>query len=98
MAAVHAGKSEIALRWLSKIPRDHPLYYRLATPWLALAHAKSGDTDEGRALMTQYLVRHPTYSISGWSKAFPPHTPQAAAQRERIAVVLRSLGVPENDP
>lgn len=97
MAAVHAGKSDFALGWLAKIPRDRPLYYRLATPWLALAHADSGRFDEARALMAEYLSRHPTYSLAGWRRAFPPHTLQAGEQRERIAALLSRLGVPDGE-
>lgn len=96
MAAVHAGQNELALHWLSKVRQDHPLDYRLATPWLAIALATSGREEEARAAMAEYLSRNPSYSISGWRRAFPPHTPRVAEQRERIAEVLHWVGVPES--
>jgi DNA-binding winged helix-turn-helix (wHTH) protein/tetratricopeptide (TPR) repeat protein len=95
MAAVHAGKSDIAVDWLLKGPKDNTLFYRFATPWLAVAYAEVGREDQGRALIAEYLSRHPSYGITGWRKAFPGHNPVVAEQRERIARVLRRLGVPD---
>lgn len=96
MAAVHAGKSDAALHWLLKGRQDDPLYYRLAVPWLAVAYADVGREEEGHAAMAQYLSHHPTYALAGWSKAFPRLNPRVAAQRDRIAQVLRRLGVPDS--
>ncbi len=97
MAAVHAGRSDTAEHWLLKGRQDDPLYYRLAMPWLAIAYADLGREDEGRALMAQYLAKHPTYALAGWSKAFPRLNPRVAVQRDRIAEVLRRLGVAESN-
>jgi DNA-binding winged helix-turn-helix (wHTH) protein len=95
MAAVHAGRSDIAVHWLLKGPKDNSLYYRFATPWLAVAYADVGREDAGRALMADYLLRHPSYGMPGWRKAFPGHNPIVAEQRERIAHVLLRLAVPD---
>jgi tetratricopeptide (TPR) repeat protein len=97
MAAVHAGQSDIAVHWLLKGREDDALYYRLAMPWLAIAYADLGREDDGRTLMAQYLAKHPTYALAGWSKAFPRLNPRVAAQRDRIAEVLRRLGVPDSN-
>lgn len=97
MAAVHAGQSDTAMHWLLKGRQDDPLYYRLAMPWLAITYADLGREDDGRVLMAQYLTHHPTYALAGWSKAFPRLNPRVAAQRDRIAEVLRRLGVPDSN-
>lgn len=95
MAAVHAGNSDVALRWFLEVHHENPLYYRFATPWIAVAYADAGRDDEGRALLAEYLARNPTYAMSGWTRTFPALSPQVAEQRQRIADVLRRLGVPE---
>lgn len=97
MAAVHAGRSDSAEHWLLKGRQDDPLYYRLAMPWLAIAYADLGREEEGRTLMAQYLAKHPTYALAGWSKAFPRLNPRVATQRNRIAEVLQRLGVPHSN-
>jgi hypothetical protein len=45
--------------------------------------------------MAEYLAGHPGFAISVWYNAFPRYNAVVAAQRERIAKVLRRLGVPE---
>jgi tetratricopeptide (TPR) repeat protein len=95
MAAVHAGKSDVAIDWLLKVRREDPLYYRLAMPWLAIAYADVDREEEARALMAEYLVRNPSYGMAGWRKAFPNHTPSVAKQRHRMGQVLERLGVPD---
>jgi hypothetical protein len=47
--------------------------------------------------MAKYRARDPDFTISTWSEDYPRSHPVVAAQRERIAQVLRVLGVAEGD-
>jgi len=94
MAALHAGKSEEAARWLLKARRARPAY-RLPVPLLAVAYAETGREEEGRALMAEYLARTPGLTMQTVKRDFPARNATVAKQRQRIAAVLRRLGVPE---
>jgi DNA-binding winged helix-turn-helix (wHTH) protein/Tfp pilus assembly protein PilF len=93
MAAVHAGKSETALEWLLKWREPNQLFDRLASPWLAVTYADLGEEQKARA----HLARVPNFTMAAFGSAFPAGNPVVARQRERIAAVLRRLGVPEGE-
>lgn len=95
MAAVHAGKGEIALEWLQKWREPNPLYERFAGLWLAVAYADTAQEDAARATIAAHLARVPSFTIVSFHRDFPSRTFAVAEQRERIAGVLRRLGVPE---
>ena len=96
-AAAHAAKYEVAAVWLEKARAAKP-DYRHPIPLLAVAYAETGREEEGRALMAKYLERAPHLTIATMRRDFPSRNPIVKAQRERIAAVLRRLGVPEGTP
>jgi DNA-binding winged helix-turn-helix (wHTH) protein/tetratricopeptide (TPR) repeat protein len=97
MAAVHAGDHELALTWLQKSEERSPIYRRHVLLWRAIALGALGREAEGRAVMAQYLADAPDFSIASWKRTFPWRNAAVAAQRERIATVLRRLGLTEGD-
>jgi TolB-like protein/tetratricopeptide (TPR) repeat protein len=95
-AEVHQENYGEALHWLQKAHGADPDYDR-AVLWLAIAEAGLGRREKGRSLMAKYRARDPDFTISTWSEDYPRSHPVVAAQRERIAQVLRVLGVAEGD-
>jgi DNA-binding winged helix-turn-helix (wHTH) protein/Tfp pilus assembly protein PilF len=95
MAAVHADRSETAIRWFQKWREPGQPYERFVAPWLAVAYIDVGREDEGRALIAAYLARVPTFTIATFTRNFPSSRPAVARQRQRVTELLRRLGVPE---
>jgi DNA-binding winged helix-turn-helix (wHTH) protein/tetratricopeptide (TPR) repeat protein len=95
MAALHAGKDEVALAWLLKAKRRGGSYYRFAFLHLAVAHALLGREAEGRDTLAVYRARWPALSLAGLERDLRAHNPAVSAQRERILAAARRLGVPE---
>jgi DNA-binding winged helix-turn-helix (wHTH) protein/Flp pilus assembly protein TadD len=94
MAALHAGRNEQAVRWLLKA-REARSTYPLPVPLLAVAYAETGRVAEGRSLLAEHLALAPGLTMLTVRADYPPHNPIVAVQRERIASVLRRLGVPD---
>ncbi|MBN9088765.1 MAG: winged helix-turn-helix domain-containing protein [Reyranella sp.] len=97
MAAVHASDGETALRWFQKSEEASPAYRRFVAVWRAVALADLGREDEARSLLVGYLSNKPAITIASWRRNFVDGSETVAAQRARIAGVLRRLGVPDGD-
>jgi adenylate cyclase len=94
MAALHAGRNEQAVHWLLKARETRPSY-PLPVPLLAVAYAETGREAEGRALIVEHLTRAPSLTMQTLRRDYPARNSIVAKQRERIADVLRRLGVPD---
>jgi DNA-binding winged helix-turn-helix (wHTH) protein/cytochrome c-type biogenesis protein CcmH/NrfG len=94
MAALHAGKNDEAVQWLLKAREARPAY-PLPVPLLAVAYVETGREAEGRALMIEHVARSPGFTMQSVRRSYPSRNPTVARQRERIANVLRGLGVPD---
>ena len=93
MAALHAGRNEEALEWLLKAHKDRP-HYALPVPLLAIAYAENGRDAEGRALIAEHRTRAASFNIQSWRRDYPDQNSGVAKQRQRMADILRRLGVP----
>jgi DNA-binding winged helix-turn-helix (wHTH) protein/tetratricopeptide (TPR) repeat protein len=97
LAALHEGDSAAAVDWFEKSRMANPRFSQ-SLIGLAAAYADTGRTEEARALVQAFLRERPHVSISSWMERFPGRNATVAKQRERIAQVLRGLGVPEGTP
>jgi adenylate cyclase len=96
LAMLHGGHYESALDRLLQAEQANAANEDLP-PWLALAYAGVGRQDKAHALMREYLRRKPGFTVVGWRREHWSDNAAVAAQRERIAVMLRDLGVPDDD-
>jgi DNA-binding winged helix-turn-helix (wHTH) protein/cytochrome c-type biogenesis protein CcmH/NrfG len=94
MAALQAGRDHEAVRWLLKARAAGPSY-PLPVPFLAVAYAATGREAEGRALIADHLARARGLTMQTWRRDYPGYNPVVARQRERIADILGSIGVPD---
>jgi len=53
IAALEAGQTEQAVAWLERVRFNHPEQYAPATWYLALAHIRRGNREEGAALLEE---------------------------------------------
>lgn len=95
MAAVHIGEYQMALQWFQKSEDANPAYVHNMRPWRAIANAALGRNDEAHAFLAEHLAHSPGLTLARWNQRFPRSNATVAAQRERIAEVLRRLGIPE---
>lgn len=61
---------------------------------LAAALARDGKSDEGRAVISAHLQRHPNARAAEVPKLVRGDAPPLAAGRERLVESLRELGMP----
>jgi DNA-binding winged helix-turn-helix (wHTH) protein/tetratricopeptide (TPR) repeat protein len=96
LAMLHAGNYEAALDRLLRAEQANPANEDLP-PWLALAYAGGGRHDKAQAVMEVYLRRKPDFTVAGWKRDHASDNAAVTAQRDRIARMLRDLGVPEGE-
>jgi DNA-binding winged helix-turn-helix (wHTH) protein/TolB-like protein/thioredoxin-like negative regulator of GroEL len=96
LAMLHAANYESALDRLLRAEQANPANEDLP-PWLALAYAGVGRRDKARALMGVYLRTKPDFTLAGWKRDHWNDNTVVAAQRERMAGMLRELGVPDGE-
>jgi tetratricopeptide (TPR) repeat protein len=95
MAAVHVGAYDAALQWFQKSEDANPAYVHNMRPWRAIANAALGRYDEARAFLEEHLAHSPGLTLARWDQRFPRSNTLVGQQRERIAEILRHLGVPD---
>ncbi len=89
-AALLVGDDNAALQWLQKARRRN---YADPVPWLAVALARLGREEEGRALLAQHAAKTPGFTVSAWIATRRPRNAVAAAQFAPIAETMRRLDV-----
>jgi tetratricopeptide (TPR) repeat protein len=94
MAAAHVGDYKTAVEWLLRSRQSNRAYTN-SIPWLAVAYAGSGKTEQAQVLMDDYRSTRPLFSVARWNSLLPHLTPELAQQRRRVAQILRDLNVPE---
>jgi DNA-binding winged helix-turn-helix (wHTH) protein/TolB-like protein len=87
-AALFTGDDRAALQWLQKAQRRN---YAEPVPWLAVALARLGREEEGRALLAQHAAKTPGFTVSDWIARRRPRNAVAAAQFAPIAETMRRL-------
>ena len=97
MAAVHLEDDRGALQWLLKA-RQADITYSFGALWLAIAYSGIGEKEKARASYAEFARERPNFSVTWWRKQMATGNPVVVAQRERIAELLRRIGVPERSP
>jgi adenylate cyclase len=87
-AALLVGDDNAALHWLQKARRPN---YADPVPWLAVALARLGREEEGRALLAQHAAKTPGFTVADWIARRRPRNAVAAAQFAPIAEAMRRL-------
>lgn len=94
MAALHAGEDRAAVDWLLKARLANP-QYPYAMLWLAMAYCAVGDMEKARANLAEYSANGSGVSLNSFRRSLATSNPVVAEQRERLAGLLRKLGVAE---
>jgi len=89
-AALLVGDANAALHWLQKARRPN---HADPVPWLAVALARLGREEEGRALLAEHAAKTPGFTVSDWIATRRPRNAVAAAQFAPIAETIRRLDV-----
>ena len=95
-AALHVGDNDAGVRWLERARQGNPANTS-PVPWLAVAYARVGREDEGRALLAEYAAKTPGFNASDWVARYSRRNTAANAQFAPIAETIRRLDASEEN-